>query len=65
MPFHKLAIILIVVIAASGATILIGASLVKTVDLMGTGFIVVWVVALLGFVGWRIFLRYSEPDDPN
>lgn len=63
MPFNRLAIILVVVIAASGGTILIGMSLAKTVDFMGTALTVVWVIALLGFAGWRIFLKYSEPDD--
>lgn len=63
MPFHKLAIILIGVTAASGVTILAGVSLGDSLDLSGPVLPIIWLAALLCFAGWRYFLKNSDFDD--
>lgn len=65
MPFHKLAFLLITVVAASGVTILVGYELLQSLDLpifvVRAAFPILVATALI----WRILSNRSRSDDPS
>lgn len=65
MPLDRFVLMIVIVIAAAGATIWLGTLLATSMQMSGAGWIVILPVTLVAYVLWRVIsdrLRNSEDD---
>jgi membrane protein implicated in regulation of membrane protease activity len=65
MPLDRFVLMIVIVIAAAGATIWLGTLLAASMQISGAGWIVMVPVTLVAYVVWRVIsdrLRNSEDD---
>ncbi|MGI1661421.1 hypothetical protein ACRDNQ_04195 [Palleronia sp. KMU-117] len=65
MPLDRFVLLLVIVVAASGATIWLGTLLAVGTNIPGAGWVVLVPVTLVAFIFWRVIydrLRNREDD---
>jgi membrane protein implicated in regulation of membrane protease activity len=66
MPLDRLVLLIVIVIAASGATIWLGTLLVAATQMSNAGWLVIVPVTLVAYVLWRVIAdRLENKDDDH
>ena len=65
MPLDKFVLILVIVVAAAGVTVWLGALVASAIQIPGVGMLVAVPVLLIAYIVWRVIadrLRSREDD---
>jgi len=66
MPLDRLVLMLVIVVAAAGATIWLGTLLAASTQMSSAGWLVIVAVTLLAYVLWRVITdRLGNKDDDH
>ena len=66
MPLDKFVLLLVIVVAAAGLTVWIGAMVAATMQIGGAGWLVFIPAALVAYVVWRVIAeRLSNSEDDH
>lgn len=66
MPLDRLVLMLVIVVAAAGATIWLGTLLAAATQMSSSGWLVILPVSLVAYVLWRVIAdRLGNRDDDH
>lgn len=66
MPLDRLVLMLVIVVAAAGATIWLGTLLAAATQMSGAGWLVILPVTMVAYILWRVISdRLGNKDDDH